>query len=83
MDARHDSDLKPPRPERRRHLALLLLHIPFVETLWVASHASLVVKFGALAFIFAPQNARQQAIDFQILGSVWTLQTLPAVVFGL
>jgi SSS family solute:Na+ symporter len=42
---------------------------------------SLLVKAGALLFIiFLPL---QQAINFQLLGGVWILQTLPAVVFGL
>jgi SSS family solute:Na+ symporter len=47
----------------------------------VAKLASLVVKFGALAFIvFFPQK---YAIQLQLLGGVWTLQTLPAIVLGL
>jgi SSS family solute:Na+ symporter len=42
---------------------------------------SLVVKFGALAFvIFLPQK---YAIQLQLLGGVWVLQTLPALVLGL
>ncbi|HEX8728603.1 MAG TPA: sodium:solute symporter, partial [Ktedonobacterales bacterium] len=46
-----------------------------------AKLVSLLVKVGALAFIiFLPL---QQAINFQLLGGVWILQTLPAVVFGL
>jgi SSS family solute:Na+ symporter len=49
----------------------------------VAKAASLVVKFGALAFILLLQNARQEAINFQLLGGVWILQTFPAIVFGL
>ena len=49
----------------------------------VAKLASLVVKFGALIFILALENARQEAIDFQLLGGVWILQTFPAVIFGL
>jgi SSS family solute:Na+ symporter len=47
----------------------------------VAKLVSLVVKFGALAFIvFAPQK---YAIQLQLLGGVWILQTLPAIVVGL
>jgi SSS family solute:Na+ symporter len=47
----------------------------------VAKVASLVVKFGALAFIVGvPQK---YAIQFQLLGGVWILQTLPAIVVGL
>jgi SSS family solute:Na+ symporter len=49
----------------------------------MAKAASLVVKFGALAFILLLQNARQEAIDFQLLGGVWILQTFPTIVFGL
>jgi SSS family solute:Na+ symporter len=49
----------------------------------MAKAASLVVKFGALAFVLALENARQEAIDFQLLGGVWILQTFPAVIFGL
>src|SRR6201991_1114832 len=47
----------------------------------VAKIASLVVKAGALAFIlFLPT---QFAIDLQLLGGLWILQTFPALVFGL
>src|SRR5665213_1254670 len=49
----------------------------------MAKVSSLVVKFGALAFILLLQNARQEAIDFQLLGGVWILQTFPTIVFGL
>jgi SSS family solute:Na+ symporter len=47
----------------------------------VAKLVSLVVKFGALAFILgAPQD---YAIQLQLLGGVWILQTFPAIVVGL
>lgn len=47
----------------------------------VAKIASLVVKVGALLVIlFLPT---QFALDLQLLGGVWILQTLPALVFGL
>ncbi len=47
----------------------------------VAKITSLVVKVGALLVIlFLPT---QFALDLQLLGGVWILQTLPAVVFGL
>jgi solute:Na+ symporter, SSS family len=47
----------------------------------VAKVVSLVVKFGALIFIVvAPQK---YAIQLQLLGGVWILQTLPAIVIGL
>jgi SSS family solute:Na+ symporter len=47
----------------------------------VAKVTSLVVKVGALAFIlFLPV---QFALDLQLLGGLWILQTFPALVFGL
>ena len=47
----------------------------------VAKIASLVVKVGALAFVlFLPT---QYALDLQLLGGLWILQTFPALVFGL
>ena len=47
----------------------------------VAKIVSLVVKFGALAFIlFVPQK---YAIQLQLLGGVWMLQTFPAIAIGL
>ena len=47
----------------------------------VAKIASLVVKVGALAFIlFLPT---QYALDLQLLGGLWILQTFPALVFAL
>ncbi|MDE2350275.1 MAG: sodium:solute symporter, partial [Alphaproteobacteria bacterium] len=47
----------------------------------IAKIASLVVKVGALFFIiFMPQ---QYAINLQLLGGIWIIQTLPAVLIGL
>ena len=47
----------------------------------VAKVTSLVVKFGALIFVvFLPLDF---AINLQLLGGIWILQILPAVVFGL
>ncbi|MDB6083599.1 MAG: sodium:solute symporter [Gammaproteobacteria bacterium] len=46
----------------------------------MAKLASLVVKFGALVFIlFVPT---QYAIQLQLLGGIWIIQTLPAVMLG-
>ncbi|MGC1388919.1 MAG: sodium:solute symporter [Steroidobacteraceae bacterium] len=46
----------------------------------MAKWASLVVKFGALVFIlFVPT---QYAIQLQLLGGIWIIQTLPAVMLG-
>ncbi|MDE3021080.1 MAG: sodium:solute symporter [Pseudomonadota bacterium] len=47
----------------------------------MAKNISLLVKLGALAFIiFLPQ---QYAIQLQLLGGIWIIQTLPAIIFGL
>ncbi|HLZ67973.1 MAG TPA: sodium:solute symporter, partial [Aliidongia sp.] len=46
-----------------------------------AKLVSLIVKFGALVFIVALPT--QFAIDLQLLGGVWILQTFPAIVLGL
>jgi SSS family solute:Na+ symporter len=47
----------------------------------VAKVASLIVKAGALIFIlFLPTKF---ALDLQLLGGVWIVQTFPSVVFGL
>ena len=42
---------------------------------------SLVVKFGALVFVLG--LGTKEAINFQLLGGVWILQTMPALVFAL
>jgi SSS family solute:Na+ symporter len=47
----------------------------------VAKIVSLVVKFGALAIILVLPT--KFALDLQLLGGVWIMQTFPAVVFGL
>jgi SSS family solute:Na+ symporter len=47
----------------------------------MAKWVSLIVKFGALVFIvFVPL---QYAIQLQLLGGIWIIQTLPAVMIGL
>jgi len=47
----------------------------------MAKWVSLIVKAGALLFIIGlPQ---QYAIQLQLLGGIWIIQTLPAVLFGL
>lgn len=46
----------------------------------MAKWASLLVKFGALVFIlFVPT---QFAIQLQLLGGIWIIQTLPSVLIG-
>jgi SSS family solute:Na+ symporter len=47
----------------------------------VSKLASLVVKFVALLFVLTMD--RQNAINFQLLGGIWILQTFPAIVVGL
>jgi SSS family solute:Na+ symporter len=47
----------------------------------VSKIVSLVVKFGALLFVLGLD--RQNAINLQLLGGVWILQTLVAIVVGL
>jgi solute:Na+ symporter, SSS family len=50
------------------------------EEAQMAKWASLVVKLGALVFIiFVPT---QYAIQLQLLGGIWIIQTLPAVMLG-
>jgi solute:Na+ symporter, SSS family len=47
----------------------------------VAKTVSLVVKVGALAFVlFLPLT---YAVQLQLLGGIWIIQTLPAIVLGL
>jgi solute:Na+ symporter, SSS family len=47
----------------------------------VARWVSLLAKFAALAFVFGLRE--QDAINLQLLGGIWILQTFPAVALGL
>lgn len=47
----------------------------------VSKLVSLVVKGFALIFVLLLD--KQNAINFQLLGGIWILQTFPAIVFGL
>ena len=47
----------------------------------VAKAVSMVVKLGALGFVLFLDNS--VALNLQLLGGLWILQTFPAVVFGL
>jgi SSS family solute:Na+ symporter len=50
------------------------------EEAQMAKWVSLIVKFGALAFIvFLPSKF---AIYLQLLGGIWIIQTLPSVMLG-
>jgi SSS family solute:Na+ symporter len=51
------------------------------EEAQVSKIASLLVKVGALVFVLA--LSRSFAINLQLLGGVWILQTFPAIVVGL
>jgi SSS family solute:Na+ symporter len=51
------------------------------EEAQVSKIASLVVKFGALAFVLGINT--QNAINLQLLGGIWILQTFPAIAVGL
>ncbi len=66
---------------RNIHRAFIARHIDERQETKVAKVVSLVIKFGALVFvIFLPL---QYAIQLQLLGGIWIIQTLPAIVFGL
>jgi SSS family solute:Na+ symporter len=47
----------------------------------VGKLVSLLVKAFALVFVLSLD--KQNAINFQLLGGIWILQTLPSIVFGL
>ena len=47
----------------------------------VSKITSLVVKFGALIFVLVMDQSA--AINMQLLGGIWILQTFPAIVAGL
>ena len=51
------------------------------EEAQVSKITSLLVKAIALGFVLALDN--QNAINFQLLGGIWILQTFPAIVFSL
>ncbi|HWU26378.1 MAG TPA: sodium:solute symporter [Rhizomicrobium sp.] len=53
------------------------------QELRVARIAALAVKIGALVFIVALSGAQKFAITLQLLGGIWIIQTLPAVLLGL
>jgi solute:Na+ symporter, SSS family len=66
---------------RNIHRAFIARNIDHRQETKVAKIVSLVIKFGALVFvIFLPL---QYAIQLQLLGGIWIIQTLPAIVFGL
>ncbi|MDF8265081.1 monocarboxylate uptake permease MctP [Luteipulveratus flavus] len=56
-------------------------HATVAEEAKVSKITSLVVKLFALVFVFTMD--KQNAINFQLLGGIWILQTFPAIVVGL
>ncbi|HEY7127531.1 MAG TPA: sodium:solute symporter [Ktedonobacterales bacterium] len=56
---------------------------PEKEEASVAKLVSLIVKVGALAFIILLPSATATAINLQLLGGAWIIQTLPPVFLGL
>jgi SSS family solute:Na+ symporter len=48
---------------------------------WMAKIVSLIIKLGALVLVL--ELPLQYAIQLQLLGGVWIIQTLPAVIGGL
>ena len=56
-------------------------HASVQEEAKVSKLVSLVVKGFALVFVLLLD--KQNAINFQLLGGIWILQTFPAIVFGL
>jgi SSS family solute:Na+ symporter len=56
-------------------------HATDAQEAQVSKIVSLLVKFVALVFVLTMD--KQNAINFQLLGGIWILQTFPAIVFGL
>ena len=56
-------------------------HATHAEEANVSKIVSLVVKGFALVFVLTLD--KQNAINFQLLGGIWILQTFPSIVFGL
>jgi len=65
---------------RNIHREFINTHPTDRQEAQMAKWVSLIVKFGALAFIvFVPSKF---AIYLQLLGGIWIIQTLPAVMLG-
>jgi solute:Na+ symporter, SSS family len=65
---------------RNIHREFINKHPTDKQEAQMAKWVSLIVKFGALVFIlFVPT---QYAIQLQLLGGIWIIQTLPAVMLG-
>ncbi|HEX8080192.1 MAG TPA: sodium:solute symporter [Jatrophihabitans sp.] len=66
---------------RNIYKEFLVPHATHKQEAQAAKITSLVVKFGALIFVLLLD--KQNAINMQLLGGVWILQTLLAIVVGL
>jgi SSS family solute:Na+ symporter len=65
---------------RNIHREFINAHPSDRQEAQIAKWVSLIVKFGALVFIiFVPT---QYAIQLQLLGGIWIIQTVPAVLLG-
>ncbi len=69
-----------PRYTRHNHPEIINRNPTDKQEAQMAKWVSLIVKAGALAFIlFVPT---QYAIQLQLLGGIWIIQTLPTVMLG-
>jgi len=66
---------------RNVYKAFINRHATHAQEAKQSKVVSLLVKFGALVFVLA--LSKDFAINLQLLGGVWILQTLPAIVIGL
>ena len=66
---------------RNIHLEFINPRATPAEESRMAKLVSLLVKFGALVFVLG--IPKEYAINLQLLGGVWIIQTLPAVLIGL
>jgi SSS family solute:Na+ symporter len=66
---------------RNIYKAFINPHATGAEEARQSKLASLLVKFGALLFVLVLPN--EFAINLQLLGGIWILQTLPSIVIGL
>ncbi len=65
---------------RNIHREFINPRLPDRQEAQIAKWVSLIVKFGALAFtLFLPTH---YAIQLQLLGGIWIIQTVPAVLLG-
>ena len=66
---------------RNVHLAIINPHMTGRDETQLSKLVAVFVKIGAVAIIFGLPVS--YAVDLQLLGGIWIIQTLPTVVFGL